>query len=82
MTDQTVYESIECEECGYKVFLKGQKMKPKYMMNAHKKTCRQKKRKRTAKQIIEYLGNATDEDVFKIFNYIKKDCIVTKTAWL
>ena len=82
MTDQTVYESIECEDCGHKIFLKGQKYKPKYMMNKHKQTCRQKKGKRTKKMIIEYLGNATDEDVFKIFNYIKKDCIVTKTAWL
>ena len=71
ITVQSVYKSIVCEDCGYKVEMKGQKMKPKYMMSKHKKTCKQNRRKRVTKYINQYIANATEDEVYKLFNYIK-----------
>ena len=70
---ESVYECLECQDCGFKVEMKGQKMKPKYIMNAHKKTCLQNRRKRVTKFITDYIANAKDEDVYKLFNYIKRN---------
>ena len=70
---ESVYKCLECQECGYKVEMKGQKMKPKYVMNAHKKNCLQNKRKRVTKFITDYIANAEDEDLYKFFKLIKKN---------
>lgn len=67
---ESVYKCIVCEDCGFTVQLKGQKMKPKYMMNAHKKKCGDKIIKKRVKFIKESLNNLDKSVINDIFKMI------------
>jgi hypothetical protein len=67
---ESVYKSLVCEDCGYEIEMKGQKMKPKYMMNAHKKKCHKIMVKKKRAYIKEHLSDATPEQVKEIFTIL------------
>ena len=70
---ESVYECLECQDCGFKVEMKGQKMKPKYIMNAHKKKCHKMMVKKQRAYIKENLNSATDEQIKSLFKLIKQE---------
>ena len=67
-----IFNFLECAECGYKIQINGQKMKPKYMMNAHKKTCGDKVKKNRIKIIKQSLNNLDNSLINEIFKMINK----------
>lgn len=69
-TVESVYKSLTCEDCGYEIEMKGQKMKPKYMMARHKKTCGKMNMKRQTAYIKKHLSEATPEQVKEIFTIL------------
>lgn len=58
------FKFIACDLCGKKFYDKGQKLKPIYALNNHRKTCKQVQ---TKKQIAYIL------DHFKTFRYVRSD---------
>lgn len=62
---------LECDICGKKFYDKGQKFKPIYALNAHKKTCSKTLKKRTCIYIKENLDNLTIEQLQKIKSMIE-----------
>lgn len=70
---ESLYNCLECSDCGFIVQIKGQKMKPKYIMNAHKKKCHKMMIKKQRAYIKENLKSATDAQIKTIFKLIKQN---------
>ena len=64
------HKVLSCDECGYKIYERGQKFKPEYMMNRHKTVCVQRKRKRQIKAIKDSLNTLDKSVVDEIFKLI------------
>ena len=64
------YKFVECSICGKKFYDKGQKLKPKYALAHHLKSCRKLLIKKQRKQIKTMLDSANDLQIKNIYNYL------------
>jgi hypothetical protein len=68
---ESKFKNLECDICGKKFYDKGQKFKPIYALNAHKKTCSKTLKKRTCIFIKENLDKLPIGDLLKIKSLIE-----------
>ena len=61
---------LSCDDCGYKIYERGQKFKPAYMMNRHKTVCKDRKTKKQIKAIKDSLNTLDKSVVDEIFKLI------------
>jgi len=62
---------ISCDSCGKKFHDKGQKFKPIYALNAHKKTCKANLDRNRLKYIKSVLSECDSEKIKKIYFYLQ-----------
>jgi len=70
------YKFAECNICGKKFYDKGQKLKPKYALSHHLKSCRKLLIKKQRKEIKSMLETATDLQIQNIFKYLNNNEIL------
>jgi hypothetical protein len=66
---------LECNFCGKKFYDKGQKLKPIYALNHHKKTCKNSLKKRRIAFIKKFLIDINDIDLNELFIICKSKTI-------
>lgn len=64
-------EFLQCEYCNKKFYDRGQKKKPKYALNAHKKNCKQNLDRNRKLYIKKFLLEASSEDIKDMFDLIQ-----------
>lgn len=69
MTSKT--KSVTCEICNKKFTDIGQKYKPKYQLNEHKKNCFRIFNKKKRKTIKDFSLNANDVQINRVYEFIK-----------
>ncbi len=70
---EPIFKCLTCEDCGYKIECKGQKFKPEYAMNRHKKSCARNKYRRMRKAIIEHINSVDDNKLEQFFTLMKQN---------
>ncbi len=63
--EEEVYPFIKCNDCGQKFFDRGQKMKPKYLLNRHKKNCARTMVKNGKKRLKSWLDSNDNVNILK-----------------
>ena len=63
--------NYSCEICGKEFKENGQKYRPKYQLNEHKKTCFTKFKKKQRRFIKEYSQNATDIEINRAYLFLQ-----------
>tara|TARA_R100001440_G_scaffold6855_1_gene13834 strand:- start:713 stop:1198 length:486 start_codon:yes stop_codon:yes gene_type:complete len=63
--------NYSCEICGKEFKENGQKYRPKYQLNEHKKTCFTKFKKKQRRFIKDYSQNASDIEINRLYEFIK-----------
>ncbi len=63
--EEEIYPFIKCNDCGQKFFDRGQKMKPKYLLNRHKKNCARMMVKNSKKRLKSWLDENDNVNILK-----------------
>jgi len=63
--EEEIYPFIKCNDCGQKFFDRGQKMKPKYLLNRHKKNCARMMVKNGKKRLKSWLDSNDNVNILK-----------------